>query len=206
MEVTDPEPLYISSTSLQQSIFVNGGVQKRSVSLLIDTGSAVTIVHKRVWCPRQQNLQKVNRPVIAANGEPLSILGQAEVCLEIAGREFLHQVLIAGDITQECILGADFLTTHGFVIDLGNRLLRVGETSAPLFSSKTPLASSYHVSVGETFVIHPGEERLCKANISDEYPFLAGTLGVVEVQDGVKRNIRSSWLMCWLPLIKELFH
>ena len=80
------------------------------------------------------------------------------------------------------------LTTHGFVIDLGNRLLRVGETSAPLLSSKTPLASSYHVSVGETFVIHPGEERLCKASINDEYPFPAGTLGVVEAQDGVEEK------------------
>ena len=101
------------------------------MSLLVDTGSAVTIVHERAWCPLQQSLQKVNRPVIAANGEPLSILGRTEIRIVIAGKEFLHQVLIARDITQECILGADFLITHGFVIDLGNRLLRIGETSTP---------------------------------------------------------------------------
>ena len=106
--------------------------------LLVDTGSAVTIVHERAWCPLQQSLQKVNRPVIAANGEPLSILGRTEIRIVIAGEEFLHQVLIARDITQECILGADFLISHGFVIDLGNRLLRIGETSTPLLSSKTP--------------------------------------------------------------------
>ena len=163
-------------------------VQKRPISLLVDTGSAITIIHERVWCPPQSGLRKVNRPVLAANGGPLSILGQTEVRIVIAGKEFSHQVLIAGDITQECILGADFLTTHGFVIDLGNHVLRVGETSTPLLSSKTPLASSYHVSVGETFVVHPGEERLCKANISCEYPSLAGTTGVVEAQEGIEEK------------------
>ena len=156
------------------------------MSLLVDTGSAVTIVHERAWCPLQQSLQKVNRPVIAANGEPLSILGRTEIRIVIAGKEFL---LIARDITQECILGADFLISHGFVIDPGNRLLRIGETSTPLLSSKTPpFASSYHVSVGETFVIHPGEERLCRANISGDYSSLVGTTGVVEAQEGTEEK------------------
>ena len=156
--------------------------------LLVDTGSAVTIVHERAWCPLQRSLQKVNRPVMTANGEPLTILGQTEIRIVIAGKEFFHQVLIARDITQECILGADFLITHGFVIDLGSRLLRIGETSTPLLSSKTPCASSYHVSVGETFVIHPGEERLCRANISGDYSSLVGTTGVVEAQEGTEEK------------------
>ena len=39
----------IVSTALQQAIFTNGKVDGIPASLLVDTGSAVTIIHRRLW-------------------------------------------------------------------------------------------------------------------------------------------------------------
>ena len=44
----DPLPLQIASTALEQSYFVNSRVDGIPTSLLVDTGSAVTIVHQAV--------------------------------------------------------------------------------------------------------------------------------------------------------------
>ena len=100
-------------------------------SILVDTGSAVTIVHRRVW-ERGKLRPVAGGPVVVANGEPLQILGQAESHIHLAGGDFTHNVLGTGDVSQDCLLGADFLASHGFVIDLQSRELRQGQSSTPL--------------------------------------------------------------------------
>ena len=92
---------------------------------LVDTGSAVTLVHFRLWkqgraAKRGESLQPhLGGPVVTANGEPLTILGQSSSRIQIAGTEFTHTVLVTADIGQDCLLGADFLVAHGFVINMG---------------------------------------------------------------------------------------
>ena len=68
-----------------------------------------------------RKLQQVSGgPVVVANSELLHILGQTQSKIHLAGIgiEPTHNVLVTGDASQDCLLGADFLTSHGFVIDL----------------------------------------------------------------------------------------
>lgn len=55
---------------MQQAIFTNGKVNGVPTLLLVDTGSAVTIIHRRLWEQGQAStLQKVDGgPIVAANG------------------------------------------------------------------------------------------------------------------------------------------
>jgi len=101
---------------MQQAIFTNGKVNGVPTLLLVDTGSAVTIIHHRLWEQgRASTLQKVDGgPIVAANGQSLSILGQVKSHILLAGGEFIHDVLVA-DVSQDCLLGADFLTAHGLI-------------------------------------------------------------------------------------------
>ena len=41
-----PPPRHVASTAIQQVVFVQGQVNRVSASLFVDTGSAVTLVHK----------------------------------------------------------------------------------------------------------------------------------------------------------------
>ena len=94
-------------------------MDKVPAKLLVDTCSAVTILHRRLWerGKAMGHLRKlhqlIGRPVVAANGQPLSILGQSKSKISLCGEEFSQELLIADDISQEYLLGADFCRPMG---------------------------------------------------------------------------------------------
>ena len=152
---------------MPQAVFTEGKVDGVAASILVDTGSAVTIVHRRLWERGQGDARKLQQvsggPVVVANGEPLHILGQTQSKIHLAGIEFAHNVLITGDVSQDCLLGADFLTSHGFVIDLQSQVLRQGQLSTPLLLQRgqcTSALSVCKVSVGNTVILRAGEEKI----------------------------------------------
>ena len=129
---------------------------------------------------------------MVANGEPLQILGQAESHIHLAGGDFTHNVLVTGDVSQDCLLGADFLASHGFVIDLQSRELRQGQSSTPLLHQPGQYTSSRpvcRVSVSDTVIVRAGEEKLLFASV-DNSPcsHLAGTAGVLEPKEGFEER------------------
>ena len=67
--------------------------------------------------------------MVAANGGALNILGCTNVTVEVAGIKTDFPVLVAEKLTQECILGADFLQQHKCVIDLNQQTLKAGGVS-----------------------------------------------------------------------------
>ena len=50
--------------------------------------------------------------VVSANGQPLDVLGTCGVCFQLGGVDVIHPVLVAGDITQDCLVGIDFLSKY----------------------------------------------------------------------------------------------
>lgn len=69
------------------------------VDMEVDTGSAVRLVYCRVLQKAKTDfkLGMVTEPAVSANGRPLDIQGKC--VLEI----FLGGVLVAEDITQDCL-------------------------------------------------------------------------------------------------------
>jgi len=92
------------------TVAVEGTVGERTTRILVDTGSAVTIVREDVWneAVDSQQLEPTTSPVIAANGEPLELQGRGDVTFRLGGIPARHPVLVASNVTQECLLGADF--------------------------------------------------------------------------------------------------
>ncbi len=98
---------------------------------------------------------------MVANGEPLKILGIAEVVIHVADTDFTHEVLVTDQVFQDCLLGADFLVPNGFVIDFETGVLRRGVTTTSLTQAgKSHARTVCRVSLGNTSVIRAGEERL----------------------------------------------
>ena len=68
--------------------------------MLVDTGSAVSLVREDVWReahPRARNdqLELADCPIVAAKGELLDLLGKTGVLLTVGGVQEHHLVLIA---------------------------------------------------------------------------------------------------------------
>ena len=82
----------------------------------------MTLVHKRVWeklAPRYGPLETQDTQVVSANGSPLKIVGMVDIEIAVAGICAIHPVLIAEDITHDCLLGVDFLRKHEYTIQFG---------------------------------------------------------------------------------------
>ena len=111
-------------------VMVTGLVAGRQTRMLVDTGSAVTIVREDVWRETMQSdwsqLVPPPHPAVAANGQELDLHGQGEVTIGVGGLAKRHTVLVARGLTQECLLGADYLQKHRCVVDLDKRVLCAG--------------------------------------------------------------------------------
>ncbi|CAH3157892.1 unnamed protein product, partial [Porites lobata] len=97
----------IHSVSSDTAVYVAGLVAGQPIDMLVDTGSAVTLVHQRVLNRSPQNfrLSVVGEPVVSANGQPLDIRGKCDLEICVDGVNVVHSVLVAADVTQDCLLG-----------------------------------------------------------------------------------------------------
>eukprot|EP00731_Ephydatia_muelleri_P025538 Em0017g621a len=71
----------IETAAVGSCLSVDGRLGKLVVKILIDTGSAVTLVRDDVWKKVQQSPKTIKAPVhsvVAANGEKLELVGQGE--------------------------------------------------------------------------------------------------------------------------------
>ena len=140
------------------TVSINGSINGHPVSMLVDTGSAVTILHANAWklsnSSNSTSLREPERPVIAANGENLALLGKATVSVQIGKTCVQHLVLVADNLMQECLLGADFLTNKGCIVDLQRHVMITRGEEIPLQNTrKEREAMACHVGVSNTITI-----------------------------------------------------
>ena len=93
------------------------------------------------------------------NGNEISLSGQGDVLVQVGDLSVRHNVLVADCLTQDCILGSDFLLLHGCVIDLHNHSLLVKGKVVPLSSGiyHSPICTC-GVAVAETVEV-PAHSR-----------------------------------------------
>ena len=66
-------------------------------------------------------MSEARERVISANDQPLGILGTCKVRISLGGIDTYHSVLVATDISWDCLIGIDFLAKHNCHIDFENR-------------------------------------------------------------------------------------
>ena len=183
---------HIESFNAGSTIFTDGEIEGEPLSMLVDTGSAVTLIHSRVWKklqPKYGCLEEAPR-VVAANGLHLKILGQVLVDVRVASVHASHRVLVAYDISHDCLLGVAFLGANNFTIEVGNNRLssRDNNSSVPLYLKAQPVVC--RVSLAETVIVPARHEMLIPAKVSalDKKTLVNVEPGVVEPNLTFKRK------------------
>ena len=93
----------------------------RGESFLVDSGAAVSVVSYDILPPSARSSMNGTPPLtIGANGIPLDVLGIVNVMVELENIKVHHDFVVARKLTVECLLGMDFLSRHGAVIDCSN--------------------------------------------------------------------------------------
>ena len=115
---------------------MTGQIDRRETVMLLDTGSAVTLFSAHVWetiraAGDSKLLHDASHGVITADGSALTLVEQANVLVSVGGLVRRHCVLVAQNLTQKCIFGADFLVANDFIIDYHSKTLLAGGQLVP---------------------------------------------------------------------------
>jgi len=77
---------------------------------IVDTGTSKTIIAERVLTPASiKQIEPIAYNVVTANGEPFQIVGQKQCLIHHGKTATLINALIAKNLTDDCLLGMDFL-------------------------------------------------------------------------------------------------
>ncbi|KAL5481592.1 hypothetical protein EMCRGX_G021785 [Ephydatia muelleri] len=96
----------------------------------------MTLLSAHVWeaikPAGDSKLHDASHGVVTADGSALTLVGQANVLVSVGGLVRRHCVLVAQSLTQECILGADFLVANDCIIDYHSKTLLAGGQLVPI--------------------------------------------------------------------------
>ena len=170
-----------SSVSVHQSLYVTGCVCSHPVSMLVDTGSALTVINTSVWkslsCASSVSVKPVDLTVLSVTGSTLHISGSVDVSLSFGSFHATHSVIVA-DINPPMILGLDFLCEHPSNVDLGASSLTIGSATLPLVPTpdvSSALPSVCHVSLESSLVVPGYSQVVAAAQVSGSVQRLASS-------------------------------
>ena len=111
-----------------------------SVSLLLDTGAAVSLLRKDKWdliASPDLPLNPWNGPrLTGVEGSPLNVFGCSPIWIRLSGEVFQWTMLIVDQLTTEGILGLDFLEANSCSVNMANRCIHFPDKrlSFPLYA------------------------------------------------------------------------
>ena len=92
---------------------------------LIDTGSAVCLIRAALLPESLEHaLRPAEIPLVSAGGQPLPVVGVVDVPILLDNNKYLVTFYVARELVHPIILGIDFMTDHGLIIDCTTALVR----------------------------------------------------------------------------------
>ena len=197
-------------------ITVKAKVSKVPAQLVVDTGSAITIVHRRIYdqISARPQLQRCDVTAKTATQQPLRLLGRCAVHFVIDNVSYPLSVFVSDEIGPiDCLLGMDFFAQYPFVLNLSTKQLtpanQVNRQPVATVLPERPTTRVCRV-IQETYAIPPNCEVVIPGHVDDadfegEAVFIADVAvsgltfldGLVDVKPGgsvpvVVRNVTSS--------------
>ena len=150
VQTVTPETIVYASPVMPMSGYrLLGSVDGVNISLLLDTGAAVTLLRADMWSQvatkTQQGLQPWSMArLVSAGGTPLTVHGCARVDLMFGPEKFVTEIVVVSPLTSEAILGLDFLMKQQASIDLTSKTLHLRERGCniPLQDPTKPLETT----------------------------------------------------------------
>ena len=152
-------------------------VSNVAVQLVVDTGSAITIVNRQIYdkIDARPQLQHCDVTAKTATQQPLRLLGRCSVQFVIDDVSYPLSVFVSDEIGPiDCLLGMDFFAHYPFIIDLSSKQL-IAKPSADELTRQPvaavrrqqPAARVSQVSVLETCAIPPNCEVVIPGHVDD---------------------------------------
>ncbi|THD18446.1 Retrovirus Pol polyprotein from transposon 17.6 [Fasciola hepatica] len=130
----------------------------RGMQALMDTGAVCSVIREIIVPLRMTLHPTANISVVAANGGPVQTIGSVAVTIDLGSQRVTQGVTVAQRLPWDVILGVDFLSSHGAVIDLPQACISIDGNPIP-FSGQVPtkaeLLSMEPMDMLERLLPHP---------------------------------------------------
>ncbi|GFT19527.1 retrovirus-related Pol polyprotein from transposon opus [Nephila pilipes] len=150
--------------------------------MIVDTGANVTIMRediaqqlneKIIWTPPCVTLQTVN-------GDKIPVIGKMNIKITFGNNAYSHTVYVA-KITDNFILGLDFLEKYNFILEFKDSSLHSTTEDVTLFQKGvSEIKPCYRIIASSDFTIPARQELILKGYTDQEKNF---RLGVLEFPD-----------------------
>jgi hypothetical protein len=146
----------------------------------IDTGATFSLLAERVYAKLQGKLSPLHPPQISlsgAGGESLNVKGAVLAEFQFGGGSYLQWLHVGRLQGLDLLLGMDWLTSYGVIVDCASRTIRVGESNIQ-FGRAMAVNSRDLVRMTKTVRIRPRGVQRVICHIED--PSRAGEQVLVE--------------------------
>ncbi|CAC5378553.1 unnamed protein product [Mytilus coruscus] len=153
--------------------------------MLVDTGSAVTLISKNVYEKLgkiKPKLTEVSTILTTADGEPMKVMGASDLLLQLNNHGFIHSAIVAdlGDIAG--ILGLDFLSKYEVTISASQGTLTFPNFTVKLLIDSDVQATCARVQLADTVQVPGRAEMFVRGKIDAD---LTGNVdSILEPIDG----------------------
>jgi len=159
------------------SVLVHGKVGGKFSMLTLDTGATSSVISSKLQIQELYPLPGIR--LRTATGEEAKVRGKTTLEVELGTMTVEHEFVVA-DITDEIVIGVDFMIRHGIHIDLEHFYLKCRNVELPLTIGSQQTAVLRRLSVGKDTTIPANSEALiwAKAKLSGEQgPVIVEPLG-----------------------------
>ncbi|KAJ8962150.1 hypothetical protein NQ318_018107 [Aromia moschata] len=161
-------------SSDERSLIVHGYLDDKWCSFVIDTGATRTILRPDILPKSSKELSR-HVKLETATGELIPVHVELNVKIQLGSKIMYHRVLTA-DIRDDCILGLDILSKHGFVVDVRNKTIQIQNEEIVMAPKLQDYDKSRRVIVEEDIQIPQGSENIIIAKLDGN----GLTTGIVE--------------------------
>ena len=163
---------YRSSAILQCCWFVQVQIGLELFDMLVDTGSSFTLISEEIFrsLPNKHTLQELRTPLSTADGNPLSVQGQTEICMSLNGHNLTTSVVVANLGNLSGIIGLDFLVEYEVLVDVHRGILHspyLGDVTLYRENDLYNRCAKIHLS--ETVHIPARSEMFVKGEIRGDF-------------------------------------
>ncbi|KAJ8948871.1 hypothetical protein NQ318_013525 [Aromia moschata] len=169
-------------SSDERSLIVHGYLDEKWCSFVIDTGATRTILRPDIL-PKSSKELSGHVKLETATGELIPVHGELNVKIQLGSKIMYHRVLTA-DIRDDCILGLDILSKHGFVVDVKNKTIKIQNEDIVMVPKLQDYNKSRRIIVEEDIQIPQGSENIIIAKL-DGNGLRTGIVEASERNDGL---------------------
>ncbi|KAJ8954602.1 hypothetical protein NQ318_003134 [Aromia moschata] len=166
----------------ERSLIVHGYLDDKWCSFVIDTGATRTILRPDIL-PKSSKELSGHVKLETATGELIPVHGELNVKIQLGSKIMYHRVLTA-DIRDDCILGLDILSKHGFVVDVKNKTIQIQNEEIVMVPKLQDYNKSRRIIVEEDIQIPQGSENIIIAKL-DGNGLRTGIVEASERNDGL---------------------